>query len=151
MKNARLVYMFTAFFLAACLMSTVSPAMAVTNGADALGLHWLMEITNETVQAEYSGGPDAGKLGPYLQILAQVRQAALVGDRSKISEGMNRYLSMLIAKEKGISAKTATRLFDTAYELIPARYIDSQRFKQQYETDIKPYLDKFREDEGGRG
>lgn len=145
--NGRYFSAWLPFFLVIFIVSTATTGMAVTKGVDALGLHWLKEITEETIQEEY-GTRDAGKMGPYLQQLAKIRQAALVGNRSKISEGIDNFLNMLASKQNGISAKTATRLYDITYEVVPARYVDSERFRKQYEKDIKPYMEKFREDMG---
>lgn len=149
MKYGGYVSICFSLFLGICILTMATPAMAVTTGPDASGLHWLSEITAETLQAEYGKGKDAGKLKPYLQILTEVRQAALAGDRSKMSEGMNHYLQMLASKENGISPKTATHLYDIAYEVVPARYVNSEKFRKQYEKDIEPYMAKFREEVGG--
>ena len=78
-----------------------------------------------TEQAKEEGAGD--RFTPYVAQLATVRAHLLNGENEAVYRSMNRFMEMLQAREQGIGAEAADRLFDYCYVVTPARYHDVSR------------------------
>lgn len=78
-----------------------------------------------TEQAKDEGARD--RFTPYVAQLATVRAHLLNGENEAVYQTMNRFMEMLQAREQGIGAEAADRLFDYCYVVTPARYHDVSR------------------------
>ena len=88
---------------------------------------WLDAMV-QAVLAEQAKEEKAGdRLTPYVAQLAAVRAHLLNGESDAVYRTMNHFMDMLQAREAGISAETADRLFDYCYLVTPARYHDLSR------------------------
>lgn len=72
-------------------------------------------------------GSEEGSLSQYVEQLAAVRAHLLNGESEAVYRTMNRFMEMLQAREAGISAEAADRLFDYCYLVTPPRYHDVSR------------------------
>ena len=76
-------------------------------------------------QAKDLGGEEL--FSPYVAQLVAVRAYLVNGDNEAVYRTMNRLMEMLQAREAGISAEAADRLFDYCYLVTPPRYHDVSR------------------------
>ncbi|MEX5213520.1 MAG: hypothetical protein NW703_05095 [Nitrospiraceae bacterium] len=119
---------------------------ATTTG---LGLDWLPQLTDHVLRVQYGNGPDAGKMEPYVKQLMTVRTALLDGKGAEVYKGMNQFMDMLETTNNGISKSTADKLFDYAFEVTPAKFIEKKRYLAYYNKTTAPYIDNFLENVGG--
>ncbi len=99
----------------------------VVRVADAGEQEWLDAMVQAvlTEQAKEEGAGDW--FTPYVAQLATVRAHLLNGENEAVYQTMNRFMEMLQAREQGIGAEAADRLFDYCYVVTPARYHDVSR------------------------
>ncbi len=112
---------------AACLLvaSVIIPGVGLVTGAG--DQDWLDAMT-QAVLAEQAREEGAGSpFVPYVTQLAAVRAQLAQNDGEGVYHSMNRFMDMLQAREEGIAAEAAERLFDYCYRVTPARYHDVSR------------------------
>mgnify|MGYP000432130191 CR=1 FL=1 len=88
---------------------------------------WLDTMVQAVLAEQVQDGSEEGALSPYVAQLATVRTHLLNGESEAVYRTMNRFMDMLQAREGGISAEAADRLFDYCYVVTPARYHDVSR------------------------
>lgn len=130
------------------LFTLTGAATAVQPNTAFHGLYWLNEITAEILDANYDGGPDTGKMEPYLKQVSRIRKAVLIGQPAEAYEGMNHLMDMLVARENGVSPARAEKIFDLCYAVTPVRFINIKQYQQRYKKDIAPAEEEFRQDVG---
>lgn len=115
-------------WMAASVLLVVSLVMSgVVPVAGAGEQEWLDAMVQAvlTEQAKEEGAGD--RFTPYVAQLATVRAHLLNGKNEAVYQTMNRFMEMLQAREQGIGAEAADRLFDYCYVVTPARYHDISR------------------------
>jgi hypothetical protein len=115
-------------WVAASVLLVVSLVMSgVVPVAGAGEQDWLDAMVQAvlTEQAKEEGAGD--RFTPYVAQLATVRAHLLNGENEAVYQTMNRFMEMLQAREQGIGAEAADRLFDYCYVVTPARYHDVSR------------------------
>ena len=115
-------------WVAASVLLVVSLVMSgVVPVAGAGEQEWLDAMVQAvlTEQAKEEGAGD--RFTPYVAQLATVRAHLLNGKNEAVYQTMNRFMEMLQAREQGIGAEAADRLFDYCYVVTPARYHDISR------------------------
>lgn len=88
---------------------------------------WLDAMTQAVLVEQTKEGTETGLFSPYVAQLARVRAHLLNGESEAVYRTMNRFMEMLQAREQGIAADVADRLFDYCYLVTPARYHDVSR------------------------
>ena len=107
--------------MATVLLSGVAPVAAA--GDQDWDETMLQAVLAE--QAKDLGGEEL--FSPYVAQLVAVRAYLVNGDSEAVYRTMNRLMEMLQAREAGISAEAADRLFDYCYLVTPPRYHDVSR------------------------
>lgn len=130
------------------LLAVLHPAVA-SSTTTGLGLDWLPQLTDQVLRVQYGDGPDGGKMEPYVKQLVTVRTALLDGKGAEVYKGMNQFMDMLESTSNGISKTTADKLFDYAFEVTPAKFIEKKRYLAYYNKTTAPYIDNFLENVGG--
>lgn len=130
------------------MLIVLHPGVA-SSTATGLGLDWLPQLTDQVLRVQYGTGPDAGKMEPYVKQLVTIRTALLDGKGAEVYKGMNQFMDMLEATNNGISKATADKLFDYAFEVTPAKFIEKRRYLAYYNQTTAPYIDNFLENVGG--
>jgi hypothetical protein len=108
------------------LLATVTIMPGVVRLAGA-GDDWLDAMVQAVLIEQTKDGIEVGRFSPYVAQLAMVRAHLLNGESEAVYRAMNRFMEMLQARESGISAEAADRLFDYCYVVTPARYHDVSR------------------------
>ena len=88
---------------------------------------WLDAMMQAVLVEQTKDGAETSLLSPYVAQLAMVRAHLLNGESEAVYRAMNRFMEMLQARESGISAEAADRLFDYCYVVTPAQYHDVSR------------------------
>lgn len=107
--------------MATVLLSGVAPVMAEGDQ------DWLDTMVQAVLAEQVKNGSEEGSLSQYVEQLAAVRAHLLNGESEAVYRTMNRFMEMLQAREAGISAEAADRLFDYCYLVTPPRYHDVSR------------------------
>ncbi len=107
--------------MATVLLSGVTPVAAAGDQ------DWVETMLQAVLaeQAKDLGGEEL--FSPYVAQLVAVRAYLVNGDSEAVYRTMNRLMEMLQAREAGISAEAADRLFDYCYLVTPPRYHDVSR------------------------
>lgn len=103
------------------LLSGVAPVMGAGDR------DWLDTMVQAVLAEQVKNGSEEGSLSQYVEQLAAVRAHLLNGESEAVYRTMNRFMEMLQAREAGISAEAADRLFDYCYLVTPPRYHDVSR------------------------
>ena len=112
---------------AACLLvaSVIIPGVCHLTSAEE---HDWLDAMTQAVLAEQAREQGAGShFVPYVTQLGAVRAQLSQNDGEGVYHSMNRFMDMLQAREQGIGAEAAERLFDYCYRVTPARYHDVSR------------------------
>lgn len=88
---------------------------------------WLDTMVQAVRAEQAKEGNEESRFSPYVIQLAAVRAHLLNGESEAVYRTMNHFMDMLQAREAGIPAETADRLFDYCYLVTPARYHDVSR------------------------
>jgi hypothetical protein len=107
---------------------------------------WIDGITHKVLFAAAS----ESTIKAYLAQIDQVRAAYRTGDEGATRTAMNKLMMMLENRDYGMSAKTATLLFDYCNVVAPARYHDvSRHHRQNRDSDTTPASEGFGNGDGG--
>ncbi len=87
---------------------------------------WVDQL-KAVVLYEQTREPPVGTFAPYLGQLELVRHLVRSGDHPGAYLVMNRFMDMLEARVGGISDAAAEAIWDSCYEITPARYHDVSR------------------------
>ena len=109
------------------LLASVIIVPGLERAAGAGEHDWLDVLVQAVLveQAKEEGGEDLFR--PYVVQLAIVRAYLATDDGEAVYRTMNRFMDMLQAREQGITAEAAERLFDDCYHVTPPRYHDVSR------------------------
>jgi len=112
---------------AACLLvsSVIIPGVGPLAGAE--DHDWLDVMTQAVLAEQAREEGAASRFVPYVTQLAAVRAQLSQSDGEGVYHSMNRFMDMLQAREQGIAAEAAERLFEFCYRVTPARYHDVSR------------------------
>ena len=88
---------------------------------------WLHALSEAVLAEQAKEGSEAGLFAPYVDQLSTVRSHLRKGEDEAVYRAMNRFMDMLQARDQGIAADAAERLFDYCYLVTPARYHDVSR------------------------
>lgn len=112
---------------ASCLLlASVVVASPEMLGA-ASGEHDWLDVMVQAVLAEQTKEGEGDRFVPYVAQLTTVRMHLIKNDGEAVYRTMNRFMEMLQAREQGIAAEVADRLFEYCYVVTPARYHDVSR------------------------
>lgn len=95
--------------------------------AAAIEQDWLDAMVQAVLVEQAKEGASGHLFTPYLGQLTMVRAYLINGESEAVYRAMNRFMEMLQAREEGISAEAAERLFDYCYLVTPAQYHDVSR------------------------
>ena len=95
--------------------------------AAAIEQDWLDAMVRAVLVEQTEETASGNLFAPYLVQLTMVRVYLINGEHEAVYRAMNRFMEMLQAREQGISAEAAERLFDYCYLVTPARYHDVSR------------------------
>jgi len=95
--------------------------------AAAIEQDWLDAMVRAVLVEQAKEGASGNLFAPYLGQLTMVRAHLINGESEAVYRAMNRFMEMLQAREEGISAEAAERLFDYCYVVTPAQYHDVSR------------------------
>ena len=95
--------------------------------AAAIEKDWLDAMVQAVLVEQAKEGASGHPFAPYLGQLTMVRGHLISGESEAVYRAMNRFMEMLQAREEGISAEAADRLFDYCYLVTPAQYHDVSR------------------------
>lgn len=95
--------------------------------AAAIEQDWLDAMVRAVLVEQAEETASGNLFAPYLVQLTMVRAYLINGENEAVYRAMNRFMEMLQAREQGISAEAAERLFDYCYLVTPARYHDVSR------------------------
>lgn len=109
------------------LSSVICAAPGGSSVASAAGDDWLDSLVQAVLAEQAKEAFRGGRFTPYLAQLTTVRANLMSGENEAVYRAMNRFMDMLQAREEGISAEVAERLFDYCYLVTPARYHDVSR------------------------
>lgn len=109
------------------LASVICAAPGGVSLASAAGDDWLDSLVQAVLTEQAKDAFQGSTFMPYLAQLTVVRANLLNGESEAVYGTMNRFMDMLQAREAGISAEAADRLFDYCYLVTPARYHDVSR------------------------
>ncbi len=112
------------FFVLASVIVVAPGGPSASWGA---GQDWLDAMMQAVLVEQTKDGIEVGRFSPYVAQLAMVRAHLLNGESEAVYRAMNRFMEMLQARESGISAEAADRLFDYCYVVTPAQYHDVSR------------------------
>ena len=104
---------------------------------------WIDGITHKVL---FAAAPEP-TIKAYLTQIDLVRAAYRTGDEGATRAAMNKLMLMLENRDYGISAKTATLLFDYCNVVAPARYHDASRHPRG--NDTTPESEGFGNGDGG--
>jgi hypothetical protein len=104
---------------------------------------WIDGITHKVL---FAAAPEP-TIKTYLAQIDRVREAYRTGDEGATRTAMNKLMVMLENRDYGISAKTATLLFDYCNLVAPARYHDVSRPHRG--NDTTPASEGFANGDGG--
>ncbi len=95
--------------------------------AAAIEQEWLDAMVQAVLVEQAKEGASGNLFAPYFGQLTRVRAHLINGESEAVYRAMNRFMEMLQAREEGISAEAADRLFDYCSLVTPARYHDVSR------------------------
>ena len=88
---------------------------------------WLDAMVQAVLVEQAKDGTNGTPFVSFLGQLTMVRAHLINGESEAVYRAMNRFMEMLQAREEGISAEAADRLFDYCYLVTPAQYHDVSR------------------------
>ena len=95
--------------------------------AAAIEQDWLDAMVEAVLVEQTKDGTNGTPFVSFLGQLTMVRAHLINGESEAVYRAMNRFMEMLQAREEGISAEAADRLFDYCYLVTPAQYHDVSR------------------------